>query len=63
MTDRYLKQKEIQSLRKIIINNKSRSKKIINLKIIDAETYAAYCEEMKKKKANTNTRLKKLFNK
>jgi hypothetical protein len=63
MTDRYLKQKEIQSLRKIITNNKSRSKNIINLKIINAETYASYCEKMKKKNANTNTRSKKLFNK
>jgi hypothetical protein len=63
VTDRYLKQKEIQSLRKTIINNKSRSKKVINLKIINAETYATYCEKMKKKKTNTNTRLKKSSNK
>jgi hypothetical protein len=58
-----LKQKEIQSLRKTIINNKPRSKNVINLKIIAAETYVFYCEKMKKKKANTNTRSKKLFNK
>jgi hypothetical protein len=63
VTDRCLKQKEIQSLRKTITNNKSRSKKVINLKIIDAETYAAYCDEVKKKKANKNTRSKKSSNK
>jgi hypothetical protein len=62
VTDRYLKQKEIQSLRKTVINNKSRSKEVINLKIIIAETYAAYCEEVKKKTTNTNTRSKKSSN-
>jgi len=31
---------------------KQRLKKIINLKIIDAEIYTAYCEEVAKKKAN-----------
>jgi hypothetical protein len=56
VTDRCLKQKEIQSLRKTVTNNKPRSKKVINLKIIDAETYAAYCEEVKKKKANTQSK-------
>ena len=52
VADRRLKQQEIQSLRKAANNRKQRSKKTIGLKIINAETYAAYCEEVAKKMAN-----------
>jgi hypothetical protein len=50
-----LKQREIRTLRNTAINRKPRSKKTVQLKIIDANTYAAWCEEMAnklKKKAN-----------
>ena len=36
----------------VVNTKKQRSKKIIDLKIIGAEIYAAYCEEMAKKKTN-----------
>jgi hypothetical protein len=51
----YLKQREIRTLRNTATNHKSRSKKTVQLKVIDANTYAAWCEEMAnkpKKKAN-----------
>jgi hypothetical protein len=44
-----LKQREIRILRNAIINHKLRSKKIVQLKIVDANIYAAWCEEMVKK--------------
>ncbi len=36
----------------VVNTKKQRSKKIIDLKIIDVEIYAAYCEEVTKKKTN-----------
>ena len=61
MSDTRVKQQEIQSLQKAADNRKSRSKKIINLKIINAEIYATYYEQVKNKRANTQR--KKTFNK
>jgi hypothetical protein len=37
----YLKQREIRTLRNVIINYKPRSKKTMQLKIVDANIYAA----------------------
>ena len=42
--DGRVKQQEIQSLQKVVDNRKLRSKKIIGLKIINAETYTTYCK-------------------
>ncbi len=61
VSDTRVKQQEIQSLQKAADNRKSRSKKIINLKIINAEIYATYYEQVKNKRANTQR--KKTFNK
>jgi hypothetical protein len=44
-----LKQREVRTLRTAAINRKLRSKKTVQLKIIDANTYAAWCEEMTNK--------------
>ncbi len=57
-----MKQQEIQSLQKAASNRKSRSKKTINLKIINAETYTTYYKQVKNKRANTQ-RKKKISNK
>jgi hypothetical protein len=45
----YLKQRGIRTLRNTIINYKLRSKKTVQLKIVDANVYAAWCEEMANK--------------
>jgi hypothetical protein len=44
-----LKQREIRTLRNAIINHKLRSKKTVQLKIVDANIYTVWCEEMAKK--------------
>ncbi len=44
VADGRVKQQEIQSLQKAADNRKSRSKKTIDLKIINAETYTTYYE-------------------
>ncbi len=50
-----LKQREIRILRNTATNRKSTSKKTVQLKVIDANTYAAWCEEMaNKSKEKTN---------
>jgi hypothetical protein len=54
-TEIYLKQREIPTLRNTATNRKPRSKKTVQLKIIDTSTYAAWYEEMvNKSKKNTN---------
>jgi hypothetical protein len=59
-----LKQREIRTLRNAAINRKPRSKKTVKLKIIDTNTYAAWCEEManKPRKRRIRSRLRSLPN-
>ncbi len=45
VADDCLKQREIHSLREVVANRKERLKKIIDLTIINADSYAAYCQE------------------
>jgi hypothetical protein len=50
-----LKQREIRILRNVAINRKLRSKKTVELKIINSNIYAVWCEEMtNKSKENRN---------
>jgi hypothetical protein len=44
-----LKQREIRTLRNAAINRKPRSKKMVQLKIVDSNIYAIWCEEMASK--------------
>jgi hypothetical protein len=56
-----LKQREIRILRNTATNRKSRFKKTVQLKIIDANTHAAWCEEManKLKRRRIRSKLRK----
>jgi hypothetical protein len=58
LADGCLKQ-EIQSLQKAAANRKQLSKKTIKLKIVDAETYIVYREELAQKQANKRSSKKK----
>jgi hypothetical protein len=50
ITDSRIKQHELNLYKKADATNKKiRSKKIVGLKIIDADTYKTYCEERNKK--------------
>jgi hypothetical protein len=56
-----LKQREIRTLRNTTTNRKSKSKKTMQLKVIDINTYAVWCEEManKSKKRRIRSKLRK----
>jgi hypothetical protein len=50
-----LRQREIRRVRNTTTNRKLRSKKTVQLKVINANTYAVWCEEMANKpKKKTN---------
>ncbi len=52
VADGCLKPREIYSLREAVANRKERSKKIIDLTVIDADSYTVYCQDQQKKNAN-----------